>query len=248
VDDLPTLKTQKISQAEIDELKAKHAGVLRAALTAFLGALEIGSTLVEWHKRLGVIKGDRGSFWGKWAAENLPFCEDVAYKYMRLARNRQFLETKFNFTSLPEREVDLEKLPGIMEALRAIREKDAENRSPRLHRKVIEIEPELGNGSARKGDLWDEKPIKTLPPSSITVEPEERAAALEAMTRKTPVEEIADWLERYVMALGNTDRYQAEVCERIRVNEIADGEVRKMIDAACRNVPELKKRVLKAIL
>jgi hypothetical protein len=212
--------------------------------------MEIGETLKDWHRRLGTVKGDRGSFWGKWRKENIPeISERTVYRYMALARNKQFLESRYNLTSAKMAEVEMDKLPWISDALKAIAEKDAENQSKRLHRKVIDIKAEPSNGSAPKSDLLVAETQRTIPLTGGDIaDHEEHQAAIDAACAKTPLEEIAEWLERYILDLINSERDLAEIVERVKVQSVAESDIRKVIEAACANYPEYKKRVLKAIL
>lgn len=242
---------EEIPQGEIDELRAEHAAICKTVRRVFWRALAIGETLLEWHRRMGVRERDPGSFWGKWIAKNLPDISQANIRrYVSLARNRQFLETKFSALTMSAEELkgeELEKLPTIREALRAIAEKNEENQSKKLAKKVIDIKAEPSNGSASKGDLWSDRPIKTVMPIEVSASHEEWAASLAAATAKTPTEILKEWIGRYVLDATNCERDLAEILERIRLIEISGDELRHLISLECLRVPEMEAQVVQAI-
>lgn len=233
--------TNQISQKEIDQIKAKHVGVYKAVRKAFWQALEIGEWFLESRKRLGIKNGGHGGIWKNWLDANFP---EIGYttivEYVRLAKNRQFLEVKFNLNSTAA--VELQNLPGIREALHAIAEKNAEE-NPKRRKSVIDIESAPGNGTEKASETFtDDRPTKILPPPEVQVDLKEQGIKIEDPD-DDPITRLSKSLKSYVYELDTLKYHAAQVCELIRLAELSKKHVKSTIEWACRDHPELQEEV-----
>jgi hypothetical protein len=163
---------------EIEAIKRKHFRLIKCAQSMLPMALEMGDWFIDAHKRIEARK------WQQWLAGNFP---EISYSliagYVRLAKNRQFLETKFQIFNLSEHLDDFDVIPTIPQCVAAIAE---ENRRKKLAKTdtPIEVETVEVNGAKSKSSA-PERPVvfHDNPPLAIKDEAEQAG---------TPVENQAD--------------------------------------------------------
>jgi hypothetical protein len=237
-------KDGPITQKEIDEVKAKHAGIHKAIRKAFRQALEIGDWFIESHKRLGIKGGGHDAGWAKWLGANFPeMAPTTIREYMRLARNRQFLEVKFNFNSTDS--VELEKLPWIRQALEAIAEKNAEEKAKRRSDEPIDIEASPGDGTGPVGKSFfghDATPMWMAPPVAVQIDAEEKGLKIEDPDEE-PEKILQTKIYNYVSWLWQALYFEAEITEYLRLSDFSQESLEWCIKLGCSQHSELVEMV-----
>jgi hypothetical protein len=126
--------TSSVSKEEIEWVRSKHAGILKSSKRILKEAIEIGEWFVEVDQRMGLRKGARGGEWHLWLGAHFPEIHiSTVGNYMRLGRNRTFLEDKLDLSeNVPSGRGDV---PSIKAALRLLSKRDrqqAEEAEPAL--------------------------------------------------------------------------------------------------------------------
>jgi len=83
-------KLALVEETEIAEIKRKHESIFNATQTVLASAIEVGEWFLVQHER--IEHGD----WIPWLSKNFPeITTRTIQRYILLAKNKEFLETKF---------------------------------------------------------------------------------------------------------------------------------------------------------
>jgi hypothetical protein len=248
------LTTQgEITQAEIDAIKAKHVSIIRKMRKAFIEALEMGDWFLTVPKRLGIKKGGHTGQFTQWL--QVHFSEQMSlssiWQYMRLARNREFLETKFAIKT-SDSEV-LEEVPTILAADAAIAERNAEERAARADKKskTIDIESETHSANG-------EKSAADVAVVTRQFSPEEHEAmssakdyseiqAIKNKDRK-PIDILSDKLKQYAALLWQLQASEADVREYMEAGEFETEEIKRRIHLWWDDQPLILKMMVRTFI
>jgi hypothetical protein len=154
---------------EIEAIKRKLSRLIKCAQTMVPLTLEIGDWFIDAHKRVETKK------WQHWLTDN--FAEVVSIRTIQLcaqlAKNRQFLETKFQMRSDNS---FLDTIPTITECIAAIREENQRKKLAKA-RTPIDVETVEVNGSKSE----PERPLvfRDQPPLEIKDEAERAGTPVE---------------------------------------------------------------------
>jgi hypothetical protein len=119
--------TVPVSKEEIDWVRAKHAGLQKSARRILKEAIEIGEWFVEADGRMGLKKSARGGEWHLWLGATFPEMHvSTIINYMRLARNRNFLEQELDLSS--NASSGRGDLPSIKGALHLLSKRDRQQK------------------------------------------------------------------------------------------------------------------------
>jgi hypothetical protein len=125
--------TVPVSKEEIEWVRSKHAGIMKSARRILTEAIEIGEWFVEAEGRMGLKKSAKGGEWRLWLGAMFPEIHvSTISNYMRLGRNRVFLDQQFDLSNPSPGRRDL---PSIKQALRLLSKRDQQ--------KAEEAEPAL---------------------------------------------------------------------------------------------------------
>jgi hypothetical protein len=242
-----------ITKTQITEIKEKHAYIVQANQSMLVTAMEIG----DWF--IGCKHKVKHGTWGKWLKTNFPEIHvSTIAAYVQLAQHRQFLESKFQFSSTrrnfdskssKEREPGILELdyyrdpfraPGIKEAQRAIRES---NQRLKSDRRIIEVESvtekKLGRGNAERAISWP-----------TPAERKEEQALEEPVQAPTedPKRVLDRMLKNYLYHQTLADEAIVEIRDYIKLAALNNKTIRYCVDIAAEDAPKLKAKLLNELL
>lgn len=122
-----------IPQVEIDEINELHIQINRDIRKVFADCCKMGDWFLAAREKLRQQSNrQRYPGWNKWLETHFPKISfSTVYNYMRIAENREFLKS-----------VRCEEIISQTEAVRLIRERNKQERKPRVRRILVESEAE----------------------------------------------------------------------------------------------------------